>query len=211
MSDDEYPNDFNFAAEQDNKSPKLNQQTFLSRQQAAQNKPRKLEADLNRDSIAEFEKLEQEVNKNMQQISTNKRVSNTDQQVSVSQYNSVKAAESKQLGKQRRKKLFDDSDSNEEEDEEEEESKPDEAKKQYKSIEQPAEQQAEEAPKSNVVKKFFYKEDPNAKRPPTQPAQSKSTSDLGVAATTEYERAMKQKMDQLDKAIDAYNQQNEMA
>ena len=32
LSDDEYPNDFNFAAEQDNKSPKLNQQTFLSRQ-----------------------------------------------------------------------------------------------------------------------------------------------------------------------------------
>jgi hypothetical protein len=34
LSDDEYPNDFNFAAEQDNKSPKLNHanQSYLSRQ-----------------------------------------------------------------------------------------------------------------------------------------------------------------------------------
>jgi len=37
---------------------------------------------MNRDSIAEFEKLEQEVNKNMQ-IQSNKRVQQNDQHVNV--------------------------------------------------------------------------------------------------------------------------------
>lgn len=89
--------------------------------------------------------------------------------------------------------MFDDSDTNEEDDEDDDvvESKPEEVKRQYSSVDNTPNEQTEDAPKSNVVKKFFYKEDPNAKRPPTQPAQSKSTSDLGVTATTEYERAMK--------------------
>lgn len=61
MSDDEYPNDFNFAAEQDNKSPKLNN-PYLSRQVVANNKRNTVE-ELNRNSIAEFEKLEEECSK----------------------------------------------------------------------------------------------------------------------------------------------------
>jgi len=62
LSDDEYPNDFNFAAEQDNKSPKLNN-PYLSRQQAVASNKRSTVEELNRNSIAEFEKLEQECSK----------------------------------------------------------------------------------------------------------------------------------------------------
>ena len=57
MSDDEYPNDFNFAAEEDNKSPKL-KNPYLSSQALANNKTSTFE-ELNRNSIAEFDKLEE--------------------------------------------------------------------------------------------------------------------------------------------------------
>jgi hypothetical protein len=68
LSDDEYPNDFNFAAEQDNKSPKLNN-PYLSRQQAVANNKRSTAVEeLNRNSIAEFEKLEQECSKQTNQV-----------------------------------------------------------------------------------------------------------------------------------------------
>ena len=64
LSDDEYPNDFNFAAEQDNKSPKLvnQQQSYLSRQANVASKRNNNNLD-ERNSIAEFEKLEQECSK----------------------------------------------------------------------------------------------------------------------------------------------------
>ena len=88
LSDDEYPNDFNFAAEQDNKSPKPSN--------AKRPPVGKREAD--RDSIAEFEKLEQEVSRAVAKPSPG-------------------SSKPERRSNKMRKKLFDDSDSEEEEEE----------------------------------------------------------------------------------------------
>ena len=72
----------------------MGNQSYLSRQNAIANK-RNLEGDLNRNSIAEFEKLEQECNKTQKQLQP----------------------QPAKVGNKRRKKLFDDSDSNDEDEE----------------------------------------------------------------------------------------------
>jgi len=63
------------------------------------------------------------------------------------------------------------------------------------------------------VKKFFYKEDPSKSKPPAQPKASSDSSSAPSSAlvSEQYEKVMKQKMEQLDKAIEAYNQQSEIA